>query len=81
MSYCAVVEDQAVVPGFAAHKVGKALFLLGTVGRASLYTDTNFACKQTEIDQALELVSGRQGAENIHSFVLSFQQTHYRVGK
>ena len=69
------MEDQSIIPGFAAHKVGKALWLLGTVGRSSLYTDTNFTCSESEISQALDLVAGVQGPENIHSFTLTFQQT------
>ena len=79
MDFCAVLDEQEIFPGFAALKVGKALLILGKVGKQVAYSDRNFEFKQKEVKEALDLVSGSQGAENMHCFALVVTQTSRRL--
>ena len=64
---------------FDAYKVRKALLVLGRFGKKSAYADKNFEFKQSEVNEALELVAGAQGPENIVSFSTVLQFTYLRL--
>jgi hypothetical protein len=73
------MDEQEILHGFAAYKVGKALLVLGRYGRKRGFADKSFSFTPREVSEALELVSGAQGAENMHSFSLVLTQTVDRL--
>ena len=74
-----MLDEQEIHPGFAAYKVGKAILILGRYGKGAGYTDKAFEFKPREVQEALELVSGAKGPENMQCFNLVVTQTSKRL--
>ena len=53
--------------------------ILGRFGKGAGYTDKAFEFKSKEVQEALELVSGAKGAENLQCFNLVVTQTCKRL--
>lgn len=52
---------------------------MGRFGKGTAYTDRTFTFKPVEVKEALELVQGPKGSENIHCFSLVFAETCGRL--
>ena len=64
---------------FVAYKVGKALLVLGRFRKKSAYADKTFDFKQSEVNEAIQLVAGTQGPENVKCFSTVLQFTYLRL--
>ena len=64
---------------FVAYKMGKALLVLGRFGKKSAYADKTFDFKQSEVNEAIEMVAGAQGPENVECFSTVLQFTYLRL--
>ena len=73
------MEEQHIVPNFAAYKIGKALLILGKHGKKAAYADKAFDFKQSEVEEALQLVAGAEGSENVECFSTALQHTSLRL--
>ena len=79
LGFMSVVGSQRIFPGFMAYKVGKALLVLAYRGRAFAYVTSDLGFKLADFKEAIEILLGPKGSENLRCFETALTFTVKRL--